>query len=314
MASARRSQLILAFVAVSVIWGSTYFAIRVALESFPPFAIGAIRFLAAGGLLYAFLRARGERAPTPKQWGAAALTGGLFFVVSNGFVNVAEKSVSSGLASVLVATMPLWATVFSRIAGESSSAREWIGIALGFAGVVVLNLSGEIRASGTGAVFALIAPMAWALGSIVSKRVELPKGSMSTAAQMLAGGAMMTVVSFATGEKIAPSPTAGSIAAIAYLVVFGSLVGFSAYVFLLRHTRPTVATSYAYVNPVIAIALGVVFAGERLDLASGAGAAIVLLAVLLLTRSKARPAAPRETPAPAARPLGYDSSSWERSR
>jgi drug/metabolite transporter (DMT)-like permease len=293
---ARRSELVLAFVAISVIWGSTYLGIRVALESFPPFLIGALRFLVAGAVLFAVVRARGEASPTPTEWGAAALTGVLYFVVGNGLVCVAEESVSSGLVSVLVATMPLWAVLFSRLAGDRVSGREWLGIALGLAGVVVLNLSGELSANGRGALLGLGAPMGWALGSIASKRLPLPRGAMCTAAQMLAGGVAMLLVSAVTHEHLRGSPSTRAMLALGYLTVFGSLVGFTAYAFLLRHTRAAVATSYAYVNPVIALALGIAAAGEKLDLASGLGAAIILAAVLLLTRSKARREEPGKAP------------------
>ncbi len=287
-----RRLAVVSFVAVSLIWGSTYLGIRVALEGFSPFAIGAIRFLVAGGLLYAFLRARGEAAPTARQWGAAAVTGFLFFVLGNGLVNVAEQRVSSGLASVLVATMPLWATLFERLAGGRTNAREWVGIGLGLTGVVILNLGGEMRASGTGAVCALVAPTAWALGSTAGKRLPLPGGAMRTATQMLAGGAAMALVSVALGEHGPGAVSLRAVGAVAYLAVFGSLVGFSAYNYLLHHTRMTVATSYAYVNPVIAVALGVALAGEHIDALGAVGAATILAAVLMITRSKAAASVP----------------------
>jgi drug/metabolite transporter (DMT)-like permease len=278
--------LVLAFVAVSVLWGSTYFGIRIALETMPPFFLGALRFLLAGGVLLAFGRLRGEPMPRATEWRAAAVTGVLFFVAGNGLVNVAETSVSSGLASVLVATMPLWATLFSRLAGERVSRGEAVGIACGLVGVVVMNLGGELRASPAGAVCGLLAPMGWALGSIASKRMTLPQGVvMRTAGQMLAGGVAMALVSMALGEH-AGAPTARSLGAVVYLCIFGSLVGFSAYTYLLKHARTSVATSYAYVNPVIAVFLGIAFGGERLDRASAIGAAIVLTAVLLVARSR----------------------------
>jgi drug/metabolite transporter (DMT)-like permease len=280
--------LVLAFLTICVVWGSTYFAIRVALQGFAPFAIGALRFLAAGGVLYGFLRARGEPSLTLRQWGAAFATGALFFLVGNGFVNLAERSVSSGLVAVLVATMPLWATVFARLCGEPSSRREWFGLALGLVGVIVLNLGGELRANGAGAVFGLVASISFALGSVLNKRLDLPRGSMATAAQMLSGGALMLVASILGGEHFALAPSLSSVFAVAYLAIFGSLIGFSVYAFLLRETRPAIATSYAYVNPVIAIAIGVAVGGEGLDRASAAGAIIVLVAVLLITRSGVR--------------------------
>ena len=299
-----RALAVLAFLAVSLIWGSTYLGIRVALEGFPPFELGAIRFLLAGGALYAFVRVRGERAPTAREWGSAALTGSLFFVLGNGLVNVAEQRVSSGLASVLVATMPLWATLFERFSGGRIHPREWGGIALGLGGVVILNLGGEMRASGAGAVCGLVAPMGWALGSIVGKRLPLPGGAMRTATQMLCGGAAMAVVSAALGERGAhPAVSGRAIGAVAYLAVFGSLAGFSAYNYLLHHTRTAVATSYAYVNPVIAVGLGVAFAGEHIDAAGAVGAITILGAVLLITRSKATAAAP-VTPAAVTEPEG----------
>jgi drug/metabolite transporter (DMT)-like permease len=209
-------------------------------------------------------------------------------VLGNGLVNVAEQRVSSGLASVLVATMPLWATLIERFTGGRTLAREWIGIGLGLAGVVILNLGGEMRASGMGAVCALLAPMAWALGSIVSKRLPLPGGAMRTATQMVCGGAAMALVSLAFGEYAHhPAVTGRAIGAIAYLAAFGSLAGFSAYNYLLSHTRTAVATSYAYVNPVIAVGLGIVFAGEKIDAVGAVGAVTILAAVLMITRGKA---------------------------
>jgi drug/metabolite transporter (DMT)-like permease len=288
MNASKRVPVVLSFLAVAVIWGSTYLGIRVALDGFPPFLIGAIRFLTAGSILYGFLRARGERAPTGAEWRSAGITGVLFFAIGNGLVNVAERSVSSGLASVLVATMPLWATLFERFAGGRVQRLEWLGLALGLCGVVILNLGGELRASGAGAVCALVAPMGWALGSVVSKRVRLPGGPMTTATQMLAGGATMALLSKALGEHVVVTPPARTIVAVAYLAVFGSLVGFSAYVYLLRNTATSVATSYAYVNPVIALVLGVAFAGEHIDRAGVTGAAVILAAVLLLSRGKGR--------------------------
>ncbi len=284
----RPSLAVAAFLAVSLIWGSTYLGLRVALESFPPFAIGALRFLAAGAVLFAVALLRGEAAPRAREWRSAALTGIMFFVVGNGLVGVAERSVASGLVSVLVATMPLWALLVSRLGGERASSQELGGVVLGLAGIVVMNLGGELRASPGGTAAALLAPMGWAFGSMASKRMVLPRTTlMRTAAQMLAGGAAMLLVSWAVGERWVGLPSARSLAALVYLGVFGSLVGFSAYQYLLGHVRASVATSYAYVNPVIAVGIGVLWAGERLDVASAAGAMIVIAAVLVVVRGRA---------------------------
>jgi drug/metabolite transporter (DMT)-like permease len=285
-----RTLLVLAFVAVCTIWGSTYLGIRIALESFPPFLLGAVRFLTAGGVLYVLARWRGEPPLRSVEWGSALVTGSLLFVVGNGLVNVAEQSVSSGLASVLVATMPLWATLLGRLFGTPPSMREMAGVGLGIVGVAVLNLGGELRASPVGAACALLAPMGWALGSMASRRMPLPRGTMMrTASQMLAGGAATAVVSLLIHERLPGAPSARSVVAMVYLFVFGSLVGFSAFSYLLAHTRPAVATSYAYVNPVIAVLLGVALAGERFGATSAIGAVIVLAAVVLVGRSRPGP-------------------------
>jgi drug/metabolite transporter (DMT)-like permease len=246
--------------------------------------LAAIRFLVAGSAFYAYLRLRGERAPSLREWGAAAITGVLFFVVSNGLVNVAERSVSTGLASIVVATMPLWATVFSRAMGERVSASEWLAIALGLGG-------------GAGALAAVVSPIAWALGSVVSRKLPLPRGAMCVATQMITGGVGSAIVSIAARDPMPHDVGVAAIAAAVYLAVFGSIIGFTAYTYLLRNTRASIATSYAFVNPVVAIALGVAFLHERLDSASGVGAAIILAAVLLVTRSKAA-RAETKTPAP----------------
>jgi drug/metabolite transporter (DMT)-like permease len=314
-ATAARPLLVAAFAVVCVVWGSTYLGIRVALEGFPPFLLGAVRFVAAGAVLFAVARWRGEPAPRAVEWGSALLTGALLFVVGNGLVNVAEQSVSSGLASVLVATMPLWATLISRLFGAKVSARELLGVVLGLVGVAVLNLGGELRASPTGAACALLAPMGWALGSMAGRRLPLPPGTMMrTASQMLGGGAALAVVGLAAHERFASAPSARAIAAAAYLFVFGSLLGFTAYSYLLAHTRPAVATSYAYVNPVIAVVLGVAFAGEHFGAASGVGAVIVLAAVALVGRGKAAAIPRGQERGSSAAPAGYSLDSASRSR
>ncbi len=290
----RRTWLIVAFAIVSIVWGSTYLGIRVALETYPPFLLGALRFVLAGAALLAAARLRGEPMPSRREWGSAAVTGGLFFVIGNGLVNVAEATVSSGLASVLVATMPLWMTVFGRLFGATASPREIAGVVLGLSGVLILNLGGDLRASPSGAVICLLAPLGWSLGSLASQRMPLPAGMMRTATQMLTGGVAMFLVSLLLHEHAGP-PTARTTLAVGYLCVFGLLIGFTAYSYLLRHTRPAVASSYAYVNPVIAVVLGIAMAGEKFGVQSAVGAVVVLAAVALVQKR-----GPARTP-PAAR-------------
>jgi drug/metabolite transporter (DMT)-like permease len=281
------SGVVIAYAVVSVIWGSTYFGIRIALESFPPFLLGAVRFLPAGLLLLAIGRARGLRWPTRREWGAAAVTGALFFVVGNGLVNVAERTVSSGLVAVLVATMPLWTALFARVGGQRASGAEVLGLFTGLCGVIVMHGDMQLRASPGGTLTALLATAGWAVGSLASQRLVLPPGIMRAGAQMLTGGLALGLVSLASGEQLPSAVTGRSLAALLYLLVFGSMIGFSAYAYLLAHARPTVATSYTYVNPVIAVVLGVSLAGERLTGASVTGAALIVASVALVVRSRA---------------------------
>ncbi len=292
----RRGLLLASYLAVCVIWGSTYLGIAVALEGFPPFILGAVRFLASGAIMLGVARLSGEPWPSLEQWGGGAVAGVFLFVLGNGLVNAAELSVSTGVAAVLIATMPLWMTVFGRALGEPVSRGEVIGVAIGLAGVGVMNLGGELRASPSGVIMLLLAPMGWAIGSLASKRLPSPPGIMRVGVQMLTGGAAMGLVALALGERMESAPSGRAILATLYLLIFGSLVGFTAYSYLLKHTRAVVATSYAYINPVIAVLLGVTLAGETFEVTSAIGGTIILAAVILVGLSRAKPqAAPSAT-------------------
>jgi drug/metabolite transporter (DMT)-like permease len=289
-ATAPAPRVALALAAVFLIWGSTYLAIRFALEGgFPPFLLGGIRFLLAGGLVFAFLRLRGVAAPTRAQWGNAAVMGVLLLVLGNGMVNFAEKSVSSGMAAVAVASAPLWMGVFAAMRGQRPSGIEWVGLAIGFVGVVWLNAGSSLNASRAGMLALLVATIAWSFGSIWSRGRDLPSPFMASAAQMLCGGAAMLVLGLAIGERFDGLPSAHGLAAFAYLVVFGSIIGFSAYIWLLHHVRPALAGSYAYVNPAIAVALGAWLAGERFGQHELLAMGVILLGVVAITVAKARP-------------------------
>ncbi|WP_374380347.1 drug/metabolite exporter YedA [Thermomonas sp.] len=289
-ATASAPRVALALAAVFLIWGSTYLAIRFALEGgFPPFLLGGIRFLLAGGLVFAFLRLRGVAAPTRAQWGNAAVMGVLLLVLGNGMVNFAEKSVSSGMAAVAVASAPLWMGVFAAMRGQRPSGIEWVGLAIGFVGVVWLNAGSSLNASRAGMLALLVATIAWSFGSIWSRGRDLPSPFMASAAQMLCGGTAMLVLGLAIGERFDGLPSAHGLAAFAYLVVFGSIIGFSAYIWLLHHVRPALAGSYAYVNPAIAVALGAWLAGERFGRHELLAMGVILLGVVAITVAKARP-------------------------
>jgi drug/metabolite transporter (DMT)-like permease len=280
----------LALLAVYIIWGSTYLAIRIAIQpgGMPPFLMAGGRFLVAGILLFGYLKVRGYPTPNRKEWLGAGLVGILLLVTGNGLVVVAEQWVSSGLAALVIATVPIWAALFAGLWGRWPKPIEWVGLGLGFLGIVLLNLEGQMQANPFGALALLVAAGSWAFGSVWSRHLSMPHGLMSSAAQMLVGGAVLLVLSLGTGERMTTMPTTGPLLAFVYLVVFGSLVGFSAYSFLLQRVRPSLATSYAYVNPVVAVALGVGLAGEHVTMIGLAAMPVILagVAIVVLARNK----------------------------
>lgn len=282
--SSSRAWLILAFSTVAIVWGSTYLAIRIGLESFPPFFFAGIRFVIAGAFLYGVARVRGERRPDWRSWREALLLGVLFCTLGNGFVVFAEQSVASGLCAVVIATMPLWGAMTNAALGKAPSRREWLALGLGLTGIVVLNLGSDLASSSIGGLIAiLIAPVAWAIGSVRSQRVPMRESpGMALGMQMLAGGGAALVVSGVAGESWPASVDLEGGLALAYLVVFGSIAGFSAYAYLLRHTSMAVAMSYAYVNPLVALALGALFAGETVGPGAIVATILVLVAVAVL--------------------------------
>jgi len=277
----------LALVGVYLIWGSTYLAIRIALIDFPPFLLGAIRFFIAGVLMFAVLRWRGIPAPTRQQLFNCAVTGTLLLGFGNGLVCYAEQTVASGLAAVAVASMPLFAALFAGFYRQWPNGVEWVGLIVGFVGVVVLTFGGDLGGSPLGAVALLGAAATWAFGSVWSRRRDMPHPAMSTAAQMLCGSAALGIVALSANERVA-SLHAETVAALVYLLAFGSIVGFSAYIYLLHHVRPALATSYAYVNPPVAVLIGVIFASESVHTLDLVGMAIILAGVATITLARAR--------------------------
>lgn len=286
----------LALAAVYVIWGSTYLGIRFALEGgWPPLlAVSGGRMLVAGGLLYAVLRWRGVSAPTRGQWPVLAVMGLLMMLLGNGMVVLAEEQVSSGLAAIAIASMPLWMGLFGMLFGLRPSRGEWLGIGIGFLGVLWLNAGSSLSSAPSGLVMLLIAPIAWAFGSVWSRGRDLPSPFMAAAAQMICGGAMLVALGLAMGERLPAAPTTQGTAALIYLAIFGSIGGFGAYVWLLNHVRPALAASYAYVNPPIAVLLGASLGGEHFGLHDLGAMAIILVGVIVISRAKAR--APAATP------------------
>ena len=289
MGSAGRSllPLIAALFALYFIWGSTYFVIRVGVESWPPLMMAGLRFFVAGCILFTFLLLRGHNVPTLKQWMAAGAVGILLLSVGNGLVTVAEHmQVPSGIAAVMVATVPLFTLCFSRLWGMPNSRLEWTGVAIGLFGIVLLNTGSNLEGNPWGAALILLASLSWALGSVWSSRLPLPKGLMAGAAEMIIAGVVLLVASRVSGEHLSAAPSLSGFLALGYLVVFGSMIAISAYMFLLKTVRPAVATSYAYVNPIVAVLLGIGFAGESLSPVEWVALGVILCAVLLVTLGK----------------------------
>ncbi len=280
----------LALTMVYLIWGSTYLGIRFALEGgWPPLlAVSGARMLCAGALMYAVLRWRGVPAPSRAQWPALAVMGVLMMLLGNGMVVLAEEEVSSGLAAIAIASMPLWMGLFGAMFGRHSSRGEWLGIGIGFIGVLWLNAGSSLASTPRGLVLLLIAPIAWAFGSVWSRGRDLPSPFMSAAAQMLCGGVMLVTLGLALGERLPAAPTTHGTVALIYLAICGSIGGFGAYVWLLNHVRPALASSYAYVNPPIAVLLGAGFGGERFSLHDLGALAVILVGVVVISRAKAR--------------------------
>jgi drug/metabolite transporter (DMT)-like permease len=299
--SASRYAIAAALAAVYLIWGSTYLAIRFAVETLPPFLMAGVRFTIAGAVLYGWRRARGFPAPDRSQWKAAAVVGGLMLLGGNGGVVWAQQWIESGTAALIVASVPLWMVLmeWARPGGGPPRPLVWAGIVLGLAGVGVLFGApehGDRHVAGW--VVLVLASVSWAVGSLYSRSAVLPAPLLATGMQMLAGGALLLVAGLVTGEarQIDPaSYSTRSVLAVVYLILFGSLIGYSAYVWLLRVTTPALASTYAYVNPVVAVFLGWLLAGEALTPRIAGSAVVIVAGVALITRASRRPA-PRAAP------------------
>jgi drug/metabolite transporter (DMT)-like permease len=277
-----RWTVILSLLAVYLIWGSTYFFISIAIENIPPLLMAGSRFLISGTLLLLFIRVRGLPMPTLKQWGYGALFGTMLLGLGNGGVTFAEQSVSSSLAALIIATTPLWVVIWSALGGKRPGKWEIVGVVLGFAGILLLNIDGDIRADGLGILIIIGASMSWALGTVWKRGAETAPGFAGTMAEMLCAGVLMLVAGLLRGERLGEpivlanvidtltgsrpiaDTTLHSLLAYAYLVIFGGIIAYSAFGYLIHNVRPTLATSYAYVNPVIAVALGVLIGNESI--------------------------------------------------
>jgi drug/metabolite transporter (DMT)-like permease len=267
-----------------IVWGSTYLAIKFALVSFPPFSQMGSRFLVAGAVLALWMRlARRAPWPTPRQWAHAALVGALMLGGGMGFVGVAEQTVGSGLVVAFIAVCPLIIVGLNLLWGVRPGRLEMLGIGVGLAGVLMLTRGQGFQASTTGLLAMVVACTAWCAGSVLSQRATpLAPGAMGFASEMLCGGALLVLLAFVTGERIEWPPQPLALGAWVYLVVFGSLIAFNAYMLLLARASAGLAASYTFVNPVIALALGVTLGGEVVSPFEWAAAGVVLAGVVLL--------------------------------
>ncbi|MFC5822367.1 EamA family transporter [Nonomuraea insulae] len=289
---------------VYVVWGSTYLGIRISIETLPPLLHGAMRFLSAALLLAAFLLVRKGLAAfrmTLRQFGGAALAGLLLLTGGNGMVAVAEQHLSSGLAALLVASVPLWLVVFRIVVRDRPAVMTLAGVLVGFVGVAALSLNGGGESGAApGIVVILLASLSWSIGSFLSARIPMPPNVWTASAiEMLAGGAGLAVVSTSIGEHVDLAAVSGrSWAALTYLVLVGSLVGFTAYTWLLGNAPISLVSTYAYVNPIVAVLLGVLVVNEHVTAQIVVGGLIILVGVALVVsierRAKSRALVPEE--------------------
>ena len=291
--------LVFAFAMVYVIWGSTYLAIALAIKTIPPLMMAGVRFMLAGGMMYIWLRRRGAPAPTLVQWRSAFIVGGCLFLVANGMICIAEQTVPSGLTALLVATVPLWMTMLDWLVcrGPRPTIRTALGLGLGVAGIYVLVnpssfIGRPIQIGGAAAI--MVSCLSWAAGSLYSRRAPLPQSVfLATGMELFAGGALLAIASAFRGEWAGFDVRAvsfTSVAAMIYLMTLGSIVAFSAYIWLLNKVSPAAVSTYAFVNPAVAMLLGWMFAREPLTGRSLLAAGLIIAAVVMITLRRAAPA------------------------
>jgi drug/metabolite transporter (DMT)-like permease len=266
--------------------------------------LAGMRFLIAGLILFGISRLRGAPMPSRLEWRNAALLGFILLVCGSGAVAVAEGlGVASGLASIGFASVPVWSAIFVALLFRQTSRLEWLGVALGFAGVVLLNLGGDLRGQPLGAAVLIFSAVSWAFGAVISPRFKLAGGSMTSATQMICAGVIELLLSaFVVREHIRLPITAGAVLGELYLIFFGSLLAFSAFTYLVHHVRPALATSYTYINPIVAVGLGVLVVGERITSTDVIAMLVILSGVAVIAMARSNFAA-RLSPASASAPV-----------
>jgi drug/metabolite transporter (DMT)-like permease len=292
-----KTKLWTALIALYIVWGSTYLAIRFSVETIPPFLHASLRFLISGAILFIWRRMAGDPVPTKGNWKSTAIVGTLLLLGGNGLVALAEKNVPSGIAALMISTSPFWLVMFEsfRTGGTKPNWQSILGLVIGFTGVFFLIGPAEITGSGQkfdtfGVILLLCAPFLWSLGSIYARGADMPKSTlMSTGMQMLAGAASLFIVSVVTGELNGFSFGDVSMRSwwgLIYLITFGSLVGFVSYGWLLHNAPVSLLSTYAYVNPVVAVFLGWLLANEELNARIAVASAIIIGAVIMINYAR----------------------------
>ncbi len=317
----RAWKVLLAFAIIYLVWGSTFLAIRVGVREVPPFLLAGMRFLIAGFVLYLWMRGRGTPSPSLREWGGAIFLAILIFVFDYGLLFWAEKRVPSGIAAVMMATIPVFMTLSEILIMRTQrlTGRLLTALLLGIAGVAVLVSHsagfGDAAIDTTGAVALLAASISWSVASALTRRLALPASkAMSSGIQMLAGGLLLTATAGLLGEFHGfrfQAVSARAWIALAYLIVAGSIAGFTAYVWLIHHESPTKVGTYAYVNPVVAVVVGYFFGGEALGSRTILGTALVLVSVVVITMGKKRAPLPIEERRDIPKPEGTPTLSTE---
>lgn len=299
-----KSKVWIALITLYIVWGSTYLGIKVAIETIPPFFHASLRFLVSGLILLAWQKAAGQAMPTRKQWVSTAIIGTLLLLGGNGLVAWAEQFIPSGIAALIIATVPLWLVIMEAVrpGGIKPSWQAIVGLVIGFVGIFILAGPAEISGSQTefnplGVAALLIATVLWALGSIYSKSADLPKASLvTTGAEMLMGSISLMIISLLTGELNNWDPSgvsARSITGLVYLITIGSIVGFGSYIWLLQNAPISLVATYAYINPIVAVILGYFLGNEPLEPRTWIATAVIIGAVIFIN-SRSKPQTKKE--------------------
>lgn len=274
--------IVLSLACTYLIWGTTYLAIRFGIESFPPFMLAGVRFALAGLLMYGVLRFKGFNKPNIVQWRGAALIGILMPALGNGTVCYVQQTVSSSIAALSIATVPIWMAIFAVWWGHHISKQEWLGIVIGLLGIALLNLGGSLHGDMLSAMLLLFAAASWAFGSVLGQHIAMPQGMMSAACQMIVGGLVLILGSLIAGESWPTEISVKSWGAMIYLLIFSSIIAYTAYQWLLKNVRPLVASSNTFVNPVVAFVFGIWFANEQIVVNEYWALAVIIIGVILI--------------------------------